>query len=66
MSIEESKMIFDKLISNCTLQTNGSYISSEGRIIWTSIEGYKTANSSNTKGTFTKKKIVKKTTKKKK
>lgn len=60
MNSDESKLIFDILISNCVLQSNGSYLSNEGRLIWTSIEGYKSANSSNLKGTFVKKKTTKK------
>lgn len=65
---EESKQIFDTLISNCTLQPNGSYESTEGRVIWTSNETYKIANSSTISKikTRTKSKIMTKSKSKKK
>jgi hypothetical protein len=43
---EESKAVMDTLLSDCTLQANGSYESKEGRTIWLSFDTYKTASSS--------------------
>lgn len=46
LSPEESKRRFDNLISDCEKQINNSYISENGRVIWDSIESYKSFNSS--------------------
>lgn len=66
MSIEESQKMFNILTSNCKLQTDNSYISDNGRIIWTSSDHYKTANSYNVERSSVKKKTTKKTTSRKK
>ncbi len=56
--IHSNNLIFDALIFNCTLQKDGSYISNNGRIIWSNQDIYKVANTSLVK--FEKKKKKKK------
>lgn len=62
---EESKAVLERLLSGCTLQPNGSYISENGGIIWLSSDAYMTAHTSQVKASA-RKSSPKKTTKKKK